>query len=131
MLRFVIRKMVSKKWMVLALLIGNILLVSITASNPMYTQAVLQRTLLTDFNNYLAEKNRYPGLVSLRSTGTPSKNYIVLETRDLVAGMPEAYALPAQDQLAHYSLAAAKQTVTGDNCKQCTHDNRRRFLVIE
>ena len=69
MLRFVIRKMVSKKWMVLALLIGNILLVSITASNPMYTQAVLQRTLLTSFNNYLAEKNRNPGVFrSIRIT---------------------------------------------------------------
>ena len=45
MLKFVIRKMLSKKWMVLSLLIGNILLVGITAGNPMYTQAVLQRTL--------------------------------------------------------------------------------------
>ena len=45
MLKFVLRKMLNKKWMVLALLIGNILLVSITAGNPMYTQAVLQRTL--------------------------------------------------------------------------------------
>ena len=41
MLKFVLRKMLNKKWMVLALLIGNILLVSITAGNPMYTQAVL------------------------------------------------------------------------------------------
>ena len=36
MLRFVLRKMVNKKWMVFALLIGNILLVSITAANAMY-----------------------------------------------------------------------------------------------
>lgn len=45
MLRFVIRKMFSQKWMVLSLLIGNILLISIAAGNPMYTHAVFQRTL--------------------------------------------------------------------------------------
>ena len=39
MIRFVIRKMLNKKWMVLALLVGNILLVSITAGNPMYSSA--------------------------------------------------------------------------------------------
>ena len=48
MLRFVIRKMLNKKWMVLSLLVGNILLISIAASNPMYTDAVLKRTLDTD-----------------------------------------------------------------------------------
>ena len=101
MLRFVIRKMVSKKWMVLALLIGNILLVSITASNPMYTQAVLQRTLLTNFNNYLTERNRYPGLHVLRANAMPSKNGIVAETRKMFAEIPEAFGLPAREQLAH------------------------------
>ena len=35
MLRFVIRKMLSKKWMILSLLIGNILLISIASGNPM------------------------------------------------------------------------------------------------
>ncbi|MBR3503167.1 MAG: ABC transporter permease [Clostridia bacterium] len=105
MLRFVIRKMVSKKWMVLALLIGNVLLVSITASNPMYTQAVLQRTLLTGFNNYLTEKNRYPGLHVLRANGIPSKNATVLETRGMVEDIPKNFNLPAVDQVAHYTLS--------------------------
>ncbi|MBR4443195.1 MAG: FtsX-like permease family protein [Clostridia bacterium] len=107
MLRFVIRKMVSKKWMVLALLIGNILLVSITASNPMYTQAVLQRTLITSMSNYMSEKNRYPGLFVLRAGGLPSKNGLVLEARDVVGGMPETFGLPAREQVAHYSLNAS------------------------
>ena len=120
MLRFVIRKMVSKKWMVLALLIGNILLVSITASNPMYTQAVLQRTLLTGFNNYLTEKNRYPGLHVLRANATPSKNASIVETRQLVPGIPEAFGLPAREQVAHYSLSPAS---TDSNLER---DDRRR-----
>ena len=57
MLRFVIRKMLSKKWMVLSLLIGNILLASITAGNPMYTRAVLQRTLTKSLEAMLEDSN--------------------------------------------------------------------------
>ena len=125
MLRFVIRKMVSKKWMVLALLIGDILLVSITASNPMYTQAVLQRTLLTSFNNYLTEKNRYPGLYVLRANAVPSKNYVVAETRQMVEGIPAAYDLPAREQLAHYSLNAS---ATESNLER--EDRRRTSLTL-
>ena len=40
MLRFVLRKMINKKWMVCALLIGNILLIGITCSNPMYLSLI-------------------------------------------------------------------------------------------
>ena len=125
MLRFVIRKMVSKKWMVLALLIGNILLVSITASNPMYTQAVLQRTLVTSMSNYLAEKNRYPGLFVLRAGGLPSKNGLVVETRPMAEGMPAAFSLPAVDQVAHYSLNASN---TESNLER--DDRKRTSLAL-
>ena len=45
MLKFVLQKMLNKKWLMLALLIGNILLMSITSSNAMYIQAAQQRNL--------------------------------------------------------------------------------------
>ena len=59
MLRFVLRKMRAKKWMMLCLLIGNVLLVAINCVNPMYTRAVLQKTLLSDMKAILTEKNVY------------------------------------------------------------------------
>ena len=40
MLKFVFRKMLNKKWMILSLLIGNIFLISIAMSGPMYIDAV-------------------------------------------------------------------------------------------
>ena len=46
MLKFVLRRMLNKRWMILSLLIGNLLLVSITCTNPMYTRAVLQLSLI-------------------------------------------------------------------------------------
>ena len=45
--------MANKKWMMLALLVGNILLVSITCANAMYGKAVLQRTLRQNLAAYL------------------------------------------------------------------------------
>ena len=51
MLKFVFRKMLNKKWMILSLLIGNIFLISIAMSGPMYIDAVTQNLLtrtLTD-----------------------------------------------------------------------------------
>ena len=62
MLRYILRKMISKKWLFIALLIGNILLTGIAASNPLYADAVMQRMLTDDMDAYLTKKNAYPGL---------------------------------------------------------------------
>ena len=61
MLEFVKRKLLNKKWMAVSLLIGNILLVAIASSGPMYSQAALQRMLNRDLNQYIVEEDAYPG----------------------------------------------------------------------
>ena len=63
MLNFVFRKLLSKKWMTISLLIGNILLIAIAAASPMYSQGVLQRTLTRNLSSYLEEENEYPGAI--------------------------------------------------------------------
>ena len=67
MLKFIIQKLLNKKWMALSLFLGNVLLIAIACANPMYSQAILQRTLTQDMNKYLIEYNRYPGAISLKS----------------------------------------------------------------
>ena len=101
MLTFVVRKMISKKWMVIALLIGNILLVSITASNPMYTEAVLQRTLDNQYNN------RYPFIMTMKVNGTTKSNPFLPEYDETIRRMPEAFGLPERQLVRHMSLQAA------------------------
>lgn len=68
MIRFVLRKMLNKKWLMAALLIGNILLVAIAAGNPMYTEAALQRMLTGTMDEYVAVNGRYPTTVYLLSS---------------------------------------------------------------
>lgn len=68
MLRFVLRKMLHKKWMMAALLIGNILLVAIAAGSPMYTDAALQRMLSDTMSDYVVQNGRYPTTAYLLSS---------------------------------------------------------------
>lgn len=67
MIRFIKQKLVHKKWMVVCLLIGNILLAAIASSNPMYQNAALQKTLRSKFSKYIEENNAYPGVLSFHS----------------------------------------------------------------
>ncbi|MBQ2956509.1 MAG: FtsX-like permease family protein [Clostridia bacterium] len=108
MLRFVLRKMANKKWMVFALLIGNILLVSITCSNAMYGKAVLQRTLTQELANYLTEKNSYPGQISLKTGSSVSRNYQTIESGEVVRGMPEKFGIPAIESVEYYHVGPAR-----------------------
>ena len=108
MLKFVLRKMLNKKWMVLALLIGNILLVSITAGNPMYTQAVLQRTLTQSLQDYLTENNAYPGLALMRTNGRTKDPAVMKAYAREAQGFSEAFGLPERDSFSFRSLNSSK-----------------------
>lgn len=106
MFRFVIRKMVSKKWMVLALLIGNILLISITSGNPMYTQAVLQRTLTKNLETYLTETNAYPGLITLNVPNSNKDRAMLLAYAQRAQSLPERFDVPALESFEYVSMIA-------------------------
>ena len=100
--------MVNKKWMMLALLAGNILLVSITCANAMYGKAVLQRTLRQNLAGYLEENNVYPGLISVRTGSTVSRNHQTLEAAQTVRSMQEAFGIPALEAVEHYFVGPIK-----------------------
>lgn len=73
MLRFVLHKMISKKWLALCLLIGNILMVAVASSNPLYTDAILQRALTKHLSNTLIEENLHPAEVRLSRNDSYAK----------------------------------------------------------
>lgn len=63
----VIRKMLNNKWMFICLLIGSILTVAMVSSIPMYTNGVLQRTLIRDLEQSQVESGEYSGRYYVRS----------------------------------------------------------------
>jgi len=68
MLRFVLNKLLNKKWMAVCLLIGNLLLIAVAASNPTYSSAILQRTLTKMLSQTLTEDNVYPAKINVRGS---------------------------------------------------------------
>ena len=68
MFRFIFQKLLNKKWLILSILIGNILLVGIACCSPMYTHAALQKMLTKRMNSYLEKNNSYPGMMTLDAT---------------------------------------------------------------
>lgn len=73
MIRFIKQKLIHKKWMVVCLLIGNILLAAIASSNPMYRDAALEKTLKSKFSKYIEETNTSPGILTFRASMNEGK----------------------------------------------------------
>ncbi len=74
MFRFMMQKLIHKKWMVVCLLIGNILLIAIACSNPMYKGASLQRMLTKQFSDYIATEGKYPAYLLMESSISRGKS---------------------------------------------------------
>ena len=68
MLRFVLNKLFNKRWMAVCLLIGNLLLIAVAATNPTYSSAILQRTLTKMLSQTLTEDNVYPAKITVRGS---------------------------------------------------------------
>ena len=56
--------------MVLCLLTGNILLIAVVISHPLYKQATLDRMLTDEFKNYITENGTNPGVIKTSLTRT-------------------------------------------------------------
>ncbi|MCM1245632.1 MAG: ABC transporter permease [Roseburia sp.] len=75
MIRFIKQKLIHKKWMVVCLLIGNILLAAISSSNPMYRDAALEKTLKSKYSDYIETTNAYPGVITFDAAMDAGKGH--------------------------------------------------------
>lgn len=60
--------MLNKKWMILSLLVGNLFLISIAMSGPMYIGAVTQNLLTRSLSDSYRATGEYPALFTLESS---------------------------------------------------------------
>jgi putative ABC transport system permease protein len=61
----ILRKIIKNKWLELSLLIGLIVTVALVSSMPIYTDAILERTLKKDLQAYQEQTNQYPGIYAV------------------------------------------------------------------
>ncbi len=65
MLRVMLQKLWHKKWMVLCLLLGSMLLIATVVSFPLYRNSAFDRLLKDEFQNVLAEYGIWPKKIKL------------------------------------------------------------------
>jgi len=99
-LKFVFRKMLNKKWMILSLLIGNIFLISIAMSGPMYIDAVTQNLLTRTLTDSYRETGEYPALFTMEAHAvkgkrTSSSNVEYAEAEADISAISQAIGTPA------------------------------------
>ena len=118
MLRFVLHKLINKKWMAICLLIGNLLLIAVAASNPIYSDAVLQRTLTRTLSQKLTETNTYPAEITLKSsiisTNVNDGTRAQLEkTLQRLSTLPEIMNVPVRMTVDEYSVSSSQAVLQG------------------
>lgn len=80
MLTLILQKIIHKKWMVLCLLIGNILLLAVAVSYPLYRTSSFQRMLTDEFDAYMEETGDWPAVVSASHYRNRGRDGVSYET---------------------------------------------------
>ncbi len=111
MFHLMIQKIIHKKWLAASLLIGNILLVAIAISHPMYQEAAKKRMLLDGFNTYMQENDKYP--MRLNMSGILRGRAGVKDTqqiRELAETICGQYGLPEKEKICLRELFDSRAT---------------------
>lgn len=103
MLGVMLQKIWHKKWMVVCLLIGSILLVATVVSFPMYRRAAFDRMLRDEFSQELAESGKWPCRVNMMVTSKPDENGAMVNTMEgLVAQLFERLGVTEKESIRFY-----------------------------
>lgn len=118
MLRVMLQKIWHKKWMVLSLLLGCILLSATAVSFPMYKESAFNRILQDEFNNYLAENGEWPGYINVTIVSKKDAGGKTIgRVEDLLHSISAEMGVTDKEKIMHYSLAetAAYSTMNRDD----------------
>ena len=79
MLTLIFQKLIHKKWMVFSLLVGNILLVAVAVSYPMYRNSSFQRMLTDEFERYQVKNGGWPAVWAVSHTRSMGREGVSFE----------------------------------------------------
>lgn len=102
-----LQKLWHKKWMILCLLLGTILLIATVVSFPMYRNAAFDRMLEDEFTNHLRDSGEWPAslnikLVSKKEAGGKTMKRVE-ETMNTIY---DDMSVQEKETVIYYSLAA-------------------------
>lgn len=117
MFHLVLQRILHKKWMIASLLIGNILLVAIAVSHPLYQASSSKSMLEEEFNQALDETGTYPMMLhTIGRIRKTSGRSLTKSMRKIANDMSEILGLPIKESVLYRNMivATAKSTTVHD-----------------
>lgn len=112
MFHLVLQRILHKKWMVASLLIGNILLVAIAVSHPMYQDASRRHMLTDGFTNYLSTNNTYPMVIKTTAmVRANSGTGFMTRVRTFADTLCERFEIPQTEHICFRGLVSSEAKV--------------------
>ena len=108
MLGVMLQKLWHKKWMVVCLLLGIVLLVATVVSFPMYRKAAYDRMLADEFTEYLETEGDWPArnqfrVISKRDAGGRT----IARMEEFMSNLAEELGVKEKENIRCYLLARA------------------------
>lgn len=108
MLRITLLKLWHKKWMMLCLLLGSVLLIATVISFPLYKKAAFDNMLKEECRNYLTEEGAWPTLNSLRIMARAYKNDVSFaDAEAFVDSLNSRLNVTGKQSVSYYTVAPA------------------------
>lgn len=105
MLRVMLQKLWHKKWMVLCLLLGSMLLVATVVSFPLYRNAAFDRMLTDEFTNHLASTGEWPALNEMVTISKKDKEgKAISRMEELMAGICDNLGVTEKKNIYYYLI---------------------------
>ena len=103
MLRVMLQKLWHKKWMVLCLLLGSMLLIATVVSFPLYRNAAFDRMLTDEFQNYLADTGVWPARNEMVTISKKDKGGNAINRMEtMVAGLCDNLGVTEKETISYY-----------------------------
>ena len=109
MFSLMIQKLLHKKWMVLCLLIGNILLLAVVVSHPMYRVSSFQKMLTDEFVAYQEENGEWPAVFTVNHNTIKGSNSARFhKMKEESESAVEKLNIPIVDKVYIYQISSQK-----------------------
>ena len=102
-----LQKLWHKKWMILCLLLGAILLIATVVSFPMYRNAAFDRMLEDEFTNHLRDSGEWPANLTIKLTSKKEAGGKTMKrVEEMLGTIYDDMSVEEKETVIYYSLAA-------------------------
>ena len=111
MISLLFQKLIHKKWMVICLLVGNILLIAVSVSHPLYRSSSFQRMLTDEFKEFEETNQTNPAVFKVmikKAANTSGANLSAVD--NFVKQSVETFDLPVKRQTNFFSTMSQLST---------------------